>query len=196
MKHSSSRELFDYWNQRRGRRAIPDRGDIEPGPIRRVLADTFILSFDEQAGHPFRIAGTRICALFGRELKGDRFMDLWSAESRGLVHDLLTAVAKESVGVIASAAGTPVNGATKEAIQELELLALPISYHGRIDARIIGTLAPNGVPQWLGAASLQRLTLGGLRYLGQGLDEQATVAAARPEGRIRHGFMVYDGGQV
>ena len=196
MKHSSSRELFDYWNQRRGRRAVPDRGDIEPGPIRRVLADTFILSFDEQAGHPFRIAGTRMCALFGRELKGDRFMDLWSEESRGLVHDMLTAVAKESVGVIASAAGTPVNGATKEAIQELELLALPISYHGRTDARIIGTLAPNGVPQWLGAASLQRLTLGGLRYLGQGPDEPATVAAARPEGRIRHGFLVYDGGQV
>jgi hypothetical protein len=196
MKHSSSRELFDYWNQRRGRRAVPDRGDIEPGPIRRILADTFILSFDEQAGHPFRIAGTRVCALFGHELKNDRFMDLWSAESRSLVHDLLTVVAKESVGVIASAAGTPVNGSSQEAIQELELLALPLSYHGRTDARILGTLAPNGVPQWLGAASLQRLTLGGLRYLGQGLDKPATVAAAQPEGRIRHGFMVYDGGQV
>jgi hypothetical protein len=67
MKHSSIRELFDYWNERRGRRAAPERGDIEPGDIRGVLADTFILAFDAPASHPFRIAGTRVCALFGRE---------------------------------------------------------------------------------------------------------------------------------
>jgi hypothetical protein len=73
MKHSSIRELFDYWNERRGRRAAPERGDIEPGDIRGVLADTFILAFDAPASHPFRIAGTRVCALFGRELKGEAF---------------------------------------------------------------------------------------------------------------------------
>src|SRR5882724_4487529 len=73
MKHSSTRELYNYWNLRRGSRAAPERSDIEPGAIRRVLADTFMLSFDPQGGHPFRIAGTRVCALFGRELKGNAF---------------------------------------------------------------------------------------------------------------------------
>ena len=43
MKHSSNRELFEYWNKRRGRRSAPERGEIEPGAIRHVLADTFIL---------------------------------------------------------------------------------------------------------------------------------------------------------
>ena len=61
-----------------GRR--PSAADIEPGAIRRVLADTFILAFDEPAGHPFRIAGTRVCALFGRELKGEAFLDLWAPQ--------------------------------------------------------------------------------------------------------------------
>ena len=74
MKHPSTRELFDYWNARRGRRLAPERDDIEPGHIRRVLADTFIFAFDEGKGHPFRLAGTRVCALFGRELKGEAFM--------------------------------------------------------------------------------------------------------------------------
>ena len=73
MKHPSIRELFDYWNKRRGGRPAPERGEIEPGAIRHVLADTFILAFDAGAGHPFRIAGTRVCALFGRELKGAAF---------------------------------------------------------------------------------------------------------------------------
>ena len=74
MKHTSTRELFAYWDRRRGRRPAPERGEIEPGPIRRVLGDTFILSFDEPAGHPFRLAGTRVCALFCRELKGEGFV--------------------------------------------------------------------------------------------------------------------------
>ncbi len=105
MKHASIRELFDYWNARRGRRSAPERAEIEPGAIRRVLADTFILSFEPNAGHPFRIAGTRVCALFNRELKGEAFLDLWSIASRADVRDLAAIVADESVGVVASATG-------------------------------------------------------------------------------------------
>jgi hypothetical protein len=81
MKHPSIRQLFDHWNARRGRRAVPERSDIEPSAIRGVLADTFILSFQPCAGHPFRVAGTRVCALFGRELKGEPFTDLWSSQA-------------------------------------------------------------------------------------------------------------------
>src|SRR3954454_9451040 len=44
MKHASIRELFAYWNLRRGARLAPDRSDIDPAVIRGVLADTFILA--------------------------------------------------------------------------------------------------------------------------------------------------------
>src|SRR5439155_10518710 len=111
MKHSSIRELFYYWNERRGRRPAPERGDIAPGDIRGVLADTFILAFDAPESHPFRIAGTRVCALFGRELKDDAFLDLWSAESRPLVRDLLSVVAYETIGVVAGAQAAGSDGA-------------------------------------------------------------------------------------
>ncbi|MGB9364875.1 MAG: PAS domain-containing protein, partial [Xanthobacteraceae bacterium] len=66
MKQASSRELFGYWAARRGARAAPERGEIEPSAIRRALGDVFILEFDRRSGHPFRLAGTRVCALFGR----------------------------------------------------------------------------------------------------------------------------------
>ena len=59
-----------------------------------------------RAGHPFRIAGTRVCAAFGRELKNERFLNLWAAASRRQVRDLLNVVANETVGVVASARGT------------------------------------------------------------------------------------------
>ena len=51
MKHESIRQLFDYWNERRGTREAPERSDIEPGAIRRALADTFILGFAKIGMH-------------------------------------------------------------------------------------------------------------------------------------------------
>jgi hypothetical protein len=192
MRHASIRELFDYWNQRRGNRPAPDRGDIEPGAIRKVLADTFILSFDQTAGHPFRIAGTRVCAAFGRELKNERFLDLWAADSHKQIRDLVHVVGTEAVGILASARGTSTAGTS----HDVELLVLPLSHRGRNGARVLGALAPRDAAYWLGACTLGHLTLGTMRYLSPGLEPAPSIAPARPEGRIRHGFIVYDGGQT
>jgi hypothetical protein len=194
MKHSSVRELFDYWNERRGRRQAPERGDIEPGDIRSVLADTFILAFDAPASHPFRIAGTRVCALFGRELKGEAFVDLWSAESRSLVRDLLTVVAHETIGVVAGARAANAEGVALE----FELLTLPLYHRGRTDARVLGALVPTKAPAWLGTSTLGPLTLGTLRYLGPGTtaDADPRIVPAMANGRPRRGLTVYDGGQA
>ena len=193
MKHSAIRELFDYWNERRGLRSAPERGEIEPGAIRRVLADTFMLAFDVRAGHPFRIAGTRVCAAFGRELKGEAFANLWAAESKDLIRDILTIVAQETIGVVMSARGNNVEAATLE----LEVLILPLSHRGRTDARVVGALVPVETPYWLGASSLGPLTLWTHRYLDSGLTSEPAprLRQAPPTGRARRGLMVYDGGQ-
>ncbi len=49
MKHPTSRMLFSYWDSLRGDRAAPERGEIEPGAIRHILAETFILDLSEPA---------------------------------------------------------------------------------------------------------------------------------------------------
>jgi hypothetical protein len=194
MKHPSTRELFDYWTARRGRRPAPERGDIEPAAIRRVLADTFILTFDERQGHPFRVAGTRVCALFGRELKDESFFGLWQQVSRQPVRDLFRAVAQDAAGVVAGASATAANGE----VLDLEFVALPLSNKGRTDSRVIGALAPLSVPHWLGVHALGGLTLGSLRYLNTAVAAAAAprIAPALPNGRIRYGLVVYDGGQA
>ena len=195
MRHPSIKQLFDYWNERRGRRPAPDRADIEPGAIRRALADTFILSFDERAGHPFRIAGTRICAAFGRELKNESFIDLWTPDCRRQVRDLLNVIANETVGVVASARGF----SSAETAHDVEVLVLPLLHRGRSNARVLGALAPRDAAYWLGACTLGNLTLGTLRYLGPGVAPARPApptAPDRPEGRIRQGFVVYDGGKT
>ena len=131
MKHPSSRDLYAYWDAQRGNRPAPERGDIEPGAIRHLLGDSFILALDAARGHPFRLAGTRVCALFGRELKDEPFT-VWDARDRGRSRDLIDILADECVGVVAGVdARTNVDGAPID----LELLLLPLGHRGTASAR-------------------------------------------------------------
>lgn len=193
MKQASSRELFGYWAARRGTRPAPERGEIEPSAIRRALGDVFILEFDRRQGHPFRLAGTRVCALFGRELKNLRFLDLWDASSRPAVARLLDIVADESAGVVAAA-----NGSTAEGwVQDIEVVLLPLSHRGDSHARVIGALAPLKVPFWMGTARLSALTLGTIRHLDPAREAPTAarlVAGDRSAAR-RAAFTVHEGGR-
>ena len=193
MKQASSRELFGYWVARRGTRVAPERGEIEPSAIRKALGDVFILEFDRVAGHPFRLGGTRVCALFGRELKNERFIDLWEAGSRAALADLVDGIADEATGVVASASGRTAEGWT----QDLELVLLPLAQRGDTHQRMIGALAPLAVPPWLGSATLGALTLGNIRYLDPG--REAPTAARLVAGNLtaarRATFTVLEGGR-
>ena len=102
MKHPSNRELHDYWNERRGSRLAPERADIEPSAIRQVLGDTFVLATDAMGHYPFRLAGTRLCALFSRELKNESFVKLWERSGQTAMRELLAVVMEEKTGVVAS----------------------------------------------------------------------------------------------
>ena len=94
MKTAPSRRMFAYWNERRGSRLAPERGDIEPGAIRQSLGDSFIITYDPTDDHPFRLAGTRVCALFGRELKGTPFVpSMGHGASRVRIRGLAATVA-------------------------------------------------------------------------------------------------------
>jgi hypothetical protein len=212
MKHPSVRELFRYWNTQRGLRAAPERSEIEPGAIRRALADTFILSYDAAHGHSFRIAGTRLCAAVGRELRGTAFINLWDQESRRTINDLVGAVTRESIGAVAGARGCSADGD----VLDFELVLLPLRHQSATDARVLGALAPQDLPYWFGMNPVGKLALGTIRYLGhedtqdldtQDLDTQdldtQNLDAGEPSkrplpsgGRIRHGLIVYDGGQA
>ena len=83
VKLAATIELYAYWNRLRGARSAPERNDVDPGAIRGVLADTFVLDFDARRGFPFRIAGSRANALFVKELRGFSFLDLWRSADRG-----------------------------------------------------------------------------------------------------------------
>ena len=192
MKHPSNRELFDYWNERRGERLAPERADIEPAAIRHVLGDTFVTEMSGSENHQFRIAGTRLCALFGRELKAESFIKLWQRSGQNAIRELMAVVMEEKVGIVAS-----VTGATSDdtlAPVTLELLLLPLAYPSRGEARMLGALAPMTAPYWLGAKAIGPLTLGMFRHIGAAADVGVPLFKAAA-GRLKHGLTIYDGGR-
>jgi len=193
MKHPSSRALFAYWDAQRGLRAAPERADIDPAAIRHVLADTFVLAADFAGASRFRLAGTKVCSLFMRELKDQPFLGLWSEASRTSMQELTEIVEQETLGVVAGASGVTAQG---DAI-ELELLLLPLSRRGHARVRAIGVLAPLTLPYWLGSHPVQELRLGARRHVGRGVDGgiEAPLTAPPPGGRPRRRFVVYEGGR-
>src|ERR1700710_1637101 len=101
MKHPSSREFFSYWDEKRGTARAPDRSDIEPGAVRELLGDIFVLSFDPPNGYPFRVAGTRVCALLGCDQKGQSFSALFAPQCRREIEDIIGNVAEEMLAAVA-----------------------------------------------------------------------------------------------
>jgi hypothetical protein len=189
MKHAASRELYAYWQEKRGDRPAPERTEIDPGAIRGVLADAFILALDHRAGHPVRLAGTRTCALFGREIKGEPFLDLWALPNRATVEGLLSILRDECTGTVAGASARNEDG---ESI-ELELLLLPLSIQRPVFARAIGVLAPLKIPPWLGTSPVGPVTLGGRRHVGATVEKRLLPRLMGPRGRL--GFVVFEGGR-
>jgi hypothetical protein len=162
MKHPTSRMLHSYWDRLRRERAAPERSEVEPGAIRNLLADALILELDmPRSAASVRLAGTHVCALFGRELKGRSFDALWGAPDADPWR-LIEAVALDTVGVVAGLRGTTERG---EAV-DLELLLLPLRHQGETQSRILGALSPACVPHWLGLRPVTRLRTTSMRILG------------------------------
>jgi hypothetical protein len=161
VKLAASRELHSYWNLLRGGRSAPERSDIDPGAIRGVLADTFILEVDAAGRYPIRIAGARTNSLFARELKGGSFLDIWQASEQAEVGAILESVASETIAVLAGAASRPLG------LQPLdfEILLLPLRHHGSLQARILGAVSPASLPSWMGLLPAAPMSLLSFRVL-------------------------------
>ena len=190
MKHSSTRELYAYWNTQRAEKAAPRRADIDPAAIRHSLSDIFILAADFVEEQRFRLAGTRVCALFARELKGESFSSLWTEKSKDHLRLLLENVTEDNAAVVAGVVGRNDEGNPLD----LELLLLPLMHQGHARVRAIGVLAATELPFWLGARPVKDLALGTVRHLGGELDNRPRRFAAHLGGQLRRGLMVYQGG--
>lgn len=146
MKLDGSIALFQYWNRLRAGRTAPKRTEIEPADIKSLLADTFILEKDGRGEAVFRLAGTRLCATYGRELKGFAFASLWKEKDQRLIHRLAFSAFDAKSVVVLAYRGISRNGRATD----FELVMLPLD-GGLESPRCLGSTIAVERPFWLGA---------------------------------------------
>ena len=182
MRHAVSRELYAYWNAVRAGRGAPERNDIEPGAIRGILADTFVLDLDAGRGFPLRISGSRVNALFLQELRGLSFLKLWREADRPEIRSVLDDVADRSRPYLLGAEARPPG----LGLLDVEVTLLPLRHHGSIHSRMLGSLAANVAPQWLGLVGAGPASLTLRQPLDRAEPRQGFTAhsATAPRGRL------------
>ena len=209
MKEDGSIALFQYWNSLRGSRPAPMRTEVEPGDIKRLLTDTFILERDTRGEAVFRLAGTRVCTTFGRELKGFSFPSLWQERDQGPVTRMVREVFEATKVVVLAFTGITPNKRSNR----FEMVVLPLD--GGVDnPRCLGAMFAAEKPFWLGADPIVEARIDSLRVIDpqreplilkhrpaievptlspNELPIPADLEPSRGSRRIRH-LVVFDGG--
>ncbi|MBZ9808187.1 MULTISPECIES: PAS domain-containing protein [unclassified Mesorhizobium] len=208
MNQNGSITLFQYWNRLRDERPAPKRSEVEPADIKSLLADTFILERDTRGQAVFRLAGTRLCASYGRELKGFSFPSLWREKDQRLVSKLIHGVFDQKSVVLIIFEGFSRNGRSNK----FELLALPLD-GGVENPRCLGVISAVEKPFWLGADPITDALIDSIRVIDPEkellasrpaidvpslvpaeLEAPETISALGRARRIRH-LVVFDGGR-
>ncbi|WP_027160402.1 PAS domain-containing protein [Mesorhizobium sp. WSM1293] len=208
MNQNGSITLFQYWNRLRDGRPAPKRSEVEPADIKSLLADTFILERDTRGQAVFRLAGTRLCSCYGRELKGFSFPSLWREKDQRLVSRLIHGVFEQKSVVLISYEGFSRNGRSNK----FELLALPLD-GGVENPRCLGVISAVEKPFWLGADPITDALIDSIRVIDpekellnnrpaidvpslvpDELGAPETISALGRVRRIRH-LVVFDGGR-
>jgi hypothetical protein len=195
VRHAASKDLFRYWETLRGSRPAPERGEIEPAEIRSILGDTFILEISLQFRTvSFRLAGTRLCSAYGRELKGLGFLALWSEDDNYDVAKLVSRVYRDNQPVLVGYAAQNGNGR----FLEYEMLLLPLAKAADGNARILGIASPRTTPYWLGNEPLVTNHLRSSRSVPAATPTDAPMAQelapSEPTRRVQH-LTVLEGGK-
>lgn len=160
MNLSGSITLFQYWNRLRDGRPAPKRTEVEPADIKTLLADTFILEKDTRGEAVFRLAGTRLCAIYGRELKGFSFPSLWREKDQRLMARLIHGVFRQKSVVLVTYEGFSHAGRSVK----FELLVLPLD-GGAEHPRCLGVISAAEKPFWLGADPIADALIDSLRVI-------------------------------
>ena len=152
MQQPTSSQLYAYWDRVRNGRIAPRRFEIEPAKIAALLPETFIAEGAGLLGFRFRLAGTKICEQFGRELRGADLLELWEASDRAAVASLLRNVFTDA----AVGHGRFRAFAANERQVIFELILLPLIHAGESINRVLGAITAIEAPFWLGAEPLLR----------------------------------------
>ena len=185
MKHNSSLALFGYWNRRREERIAPLRREIEPADFQTTLPNVFILECAAENRIAFRLAGTAICSMFGRELRDHSLESIWLQDQAGSALKQVGHARERGLPLVIELAAESEAGR----LMELEMLLLPLSSASAGIDRFLGTLNPLEKPFWLNLDPVVGVTTASLQLIDPG--KERMLFGNGPEVSFPHNASIY-----
>jgi hypothetical protein len=191
MQQATTKKLYAYWNAIRNGRIAPKRFEVDPSKISELLRETFIVECSGASACRFRLAGTEVCQYFGRELRGEDLLSLWSPEDRRTISlTLETIIGKGAVGH-----GTFFGITESNRDAPFEFALMPLAHTGLSLSHILGTITAIDRPFWIGAHPIAALEL---RDVGVhwpiGSPDVFGVSSAEAAQEARRRFRILPGG--
>lgn len=135
MKLQTTKYLYEYWNELRGKRIAPVRQELDPGVLKDILPNLFLLDRVSSSEYNFRLAGAFTSNIFGEELRDKNFLDLWNENDKGSFVSLFNTLSEQGAAIICG-----LKGKTADETISFELLALPLFHaQGEYCSSIIGS---------------------------------------------------------
>jgi hypothetical protein len=124
MRHSAAKAILSYWHS-----IVPEDGGapghaaLQPRALKSHLPDLFIIERMDRAVFSFKLAGTRMCARYGRELRDHDFIRLWPSAQHGEVLAQLTQALQSAAPVVLKGAAATLDGD----VVPFSILLMPIA---------------------------------------------------------------------
>ena len=138
----------------------PARNDIQPAECRAILGNMFILERNGAEVH-YRLAGTQLCGLYGRELKRETFSNVFVDEDQRSAESWVYRLGLDDYVVLICSLGETAQGHTVN----IETLLLPMNHNDMPGERILGITSPCERPEWLGVTPVVHQSIRSVRIL-------------------------------
>ena len=170
MRQKNTKQMLNYWLNlywqagnsagQNSQPIWPSRDDVQPSECRSLLGNMFIL---ERNGPnvDYRLAGTNLCHMYGRELKQETFAEAFVGDDQRSAESWVHRLGLDDYIVLICTLGeTEYND-----VVNIETLLLPLTHNDQPGNRILGITTPCETPSWLGATPIIGQSIRSVRIL-------------------------------
>jgi len=160
--HPSSRVLFRFWESARGEMAAARKQDLDLKKVAKILPNLCILERDKHTpAYKWRLAGTGVCKIWGKELTGCDVLEGWPDFERQTMlsgFDMVVATLQPCVARFKA-----VNDLGAEI--GIEFIGFPIQDTTTGAIQILAAVVPFRSPDWLGTQNLVAFEISSMRKI-------------------------------
>jgi hypothetical protein len=169
VSHQTIIDVYGYWDGLRGAADAPLKSQIQPSTLGQMLTSLFILEIAGDGIVTFRLAGSRICDLFGHDLRDESFSDLFGDDHAGDIESTLIGAMRHAIPALINATGYSTAGHQAS----FEIIVMPLRSEDGSCERLLGAIAPSAAASWLEVVPLDFFALDRCRVLRALQDDKA-----------------------